>query len=82
MAILMDPMANPKAPRARSYPKAPAKKRPVGPVRRDFQVQVDEETGAVCITSTGYKFDKSIILSLDEMPERYQAYFAKYILCK
>lgn len=60
----------------------PPPPRKVSPERSDFRVFVDEESGSICVTATGYKFDKSIILTLDELPERYQAYFAKYVLCK
>ncbi len=50
--------------------------------RPDFRVFVDEATGAITVTSSGYRFDKSITLTMDELPERYAAYFTKYLLCK
>lgn len=49
---------------------------------RDFRIVADEETGDLCISVDRYQFSKSIILNMDEMPDRYKAFFAKYILCK
>ena len=45
-------------------------------------IKIDEDSGAFAITGIGYKFNKTIILSLDEMPARYQAYFANFVLNK
>jgi len=59
----------------------PQKKR-VEYERPDFRVFIDEATGALTVTSSGYRFDKSITLTMDELPARYTAYFTKYLLCK
>jgi hypothetical protein len=49
---------------------------------RDFRIVADESTGDLCISVDRYQFQESMILRLDELPERYQTFFAKYVLCK
>ena len=48
----------------------------------DFRIVVDEDNGAITIMGMGYRFSKSITLTMDELPDRYQAFFATYLLCK
>jgi len=50
--------------------------------RPAFTVYVDEENGAVTFTVNKYRFSKILTFSIDEMPERYQTFFTKYLLCK
>ncbi len=69
MSIPMKPIA----------PLKVTKEPPRGP---DFRVVVDEDNGAITIMSTGYRFNKSITLTIDELPDRYQTFFATYLLCK
>jgi hypothetical protein len=55
-------------------------------IRNDFSVEIDHESGNICITAYfggwGRRQSTSVIFSLEEMPERYQTFFAKYLLCK
>ncbi len=50
--------------------------------RPDFTVYVDEENGAITFTVNRYRFSKALTFTIDEMPERYQVFFAKYLLYK
>jgi len=50
--------------------------------RPDFTVYIDEENGAATFTVNRYRFSKVITIPLEEMPERYQTFFTKYLLCK
>lgn len=48
----------------------------------EFKLVLDDESGNIAIIGTKYGFTKSIVLSIDEMPDRYQAFFTKYLLSK
>lgn len=50
------------------------------PKANNIKVLVDESSGAIAIHYFKYGGEKTLILSLDEMPERYQAFFAGIVL--
>ena len=47
-----------------------------------FKIIVDEDTGAITIFGEHYNFNTAITMTLDELPDRYKAYFANFKLCE
>lgn len=48
----------------------------------NFKLSMDEETGDIVVIGASYRFNKTIILSMEELPDRYKSFFTQYILTK
>ena len=50
------------------------------PRSNNLKILIDEDSGDMAIHSYRYGNDKTIIIPLDEMPDKYQAFFAGFVL--
>jgi len=46
----------------------------------NLKILIDEDSGDIAIHNFRYGNEKTLIIPLDEMPERYQSFFAGFVL--